>query len=504
MNAAQKDSPGPKASAQHHRMGGGARRRPRSRPALWRAARRRPRKTWRFVPLDQREKKGAATLATQARRMLWAWWLWAAFTLVLTATAHWGWAIATGILAVVTHLTRPQLDPPQIGLDHEFDTQAREFVATMVGATGTPFIGGNTFEILNNGDAFYPRMLADVRAATTSIAMEAYIYWSGEIGLEFAAALSERARAGVRVMLLLDAVGSSNIGDDILATLEAAHCQVAWYNPLRWKDIGRFNNRTHRKTLVIDGTVAYTGGAGIADHWKGNAGTDQEWRDLQVRFEGPAAQVLLSGFSQNWQQATGELLSGDAYYPLVEPRGPHALQVILSSAETGASSVQIVHYLAIVCARTSVLIANPYFVPDAVAVQTLIEAKRRGVDVQIMVSGIHNDNWLARQNSVRLFGEFLRAGVRILEFNRSMLHHKVMVVDGVWATVGTTNFDNRSFAHNEESNVCLYSREIAGQFERMFHEDAKTCDVVTLEQWTRRGVVRRVLEQAAALLEDQV
>lgn len=477
-------------------------RRPTSRPPLWRATRRR--KTWRFVPLDQRARKHTASLATKARRLLWTWWLWAVATIVLTAAWEWGWAIATAILAVVTHLTRPQLEPPQIGLDHDFDTRSPDFLATMAGATGAPFIGGNTFEILNNGDAFYPRMLDDIRAARMSIAMEAYIYWAGDIGMEFAEALTERARAGVRVMLLLDAVGSSNIGDDILAMLEAGDCQVAWYNPLRWKDVGRFNNRTHRKSLVIDGAIAYTGGAGIADHWRGDARNEREWRDVQVRFAGPAAQVLLSGFAQNWQQATGELLSGEAYYPVVKGRGPYALQVILSSAESGASVVQIVHYLAIVCARESILIANPYFVPDAVAVQTLIDAHRRGVDVQIMVSGLRNDNWLARQNSVRLYGDLLRAGVTILEFNRSMLHQKVMVVDRIWATVGTTNFDNRSFAHNEESNVCLYDRELAGQFERTFRADAKACEVVTLEAWQRRGVVRRVLEQVAALMEDQV
>ena len=451
--------------------------RPRSRPQLWRAARRPRGGTWRFTPLQSRVRKPAATLATKARRLLWAWGMWAALTLALTAVGHWGWAIATGLLAFVSHLIRPQVDPPQLGLDHEFDTKSPEFLTTMAGATGVPFVPGNSFEILDNGDAFYPRMLEDVRSAAASIAMEAYIFWAGNIGMTFAQALAERARAGVRVMVLLDAVGSSSIGDEILGVLEAGGCHVAWYNPLSWKHVGRFNNRTHRKSLVIDGTVAYTGGAGIADHWRGDARNEREWRDVQVRFEGPAARVLQSGFAQNWQQATGELLSGDAYYPALESRGPHALQVILSSAETGASSVQIVHYLAIVCARESILIANPYFVPDAVAVQTLIEAKQRGVDVQIMVSGIKNDNWLARQNSVRLYGHLLRAGIGILEFNRSMLHQKVMVVDGVWATVGTTNFDNRSFAHNEESNVCVYDRGLATQFQRAFREDMAGCSV---------------------------
>jgi len=471
---------------------------------MWRAARRPRRTAWRFTPLQSRERKPAATLATKARRILWAWWVWGAATLALTAAGEWGWVIATGLLAFVSHLVRPQSEPPELGLDHAFDTQSPEFLTTMAGATGVPFIRGNTFEILNNGDAFYPRMLDDVRSASMSIAMEAYIFWAGEIGMTFAEALAERARTGVRVMILLDAVGSSSIGDDIISVLEAGGCHVAWYNPLSWRHIGRFNNRTHRKSLVIDGAVAYTGGAGIADQWQGDARNEREWRDVQVRFEGPAARVLQSGFAQNWQETNGELLSGEPYYPVLESSGPHALQVIMSSAETGTSSVQIVHYLAIVCARESILIANPYFVPDAVALQTLVEAKQRGVDVQIMVSGIRNDNWLARQNSVRLYGDLLRAGIRILEFNRSMLHQKVMVVDGVWATVGTTNFDSRSFAHNEESNVCVYDRGLATQFERAFREDMAGCSVVTLEEWQRRGVVCRVMEQVAALLEDQV
>jgi cardiolipin synthase A/B len=478
--------------------------RPRSRPKVWRAARRPRGGTWRFRPLQPQVRKPAATLATRARRLLWAWWAWATFTLALIALGHWGWAIATGLLAFVSHLIRPQSDPPQLGLDHEFDTRSPEFLTTMAGATGVPFIPGNTFEILDNGDAFYPRMLEDVRSASMSISMEAYIFWAGDIGMSFAEALAERARHGVRVMVLLDAVGSSSIGDEILGVLEAGGCHVAWYNPLSWQHLGRFNNRTHRKSLVIDGAIAYTGGAGIADHWQGDARNEHEWRDVQVRFEGPAARVLQSGFAQNWQQATGELLSGEAYYPILDARGPHALQVILSSAETGASIVQIVHYLAIVCARRSIVIANPYFVPDAVAVQTLVDAKQRGVDVQVMVSGIRNDNWLARQNSVRLYGDLLRAGIRILEFNRSMLHQKVMVVDGLWATVGTTNFDSRSFAHNEESNVCVYDRGLAAQFERAFREDEAGCSVVTLEEWQNRGIVRRVSEQVAALLEDQV
>ena len=307
-----------------------------------------------------------------------------------------------------------------------------------------------------------------------------------------------RRAAGRPVKLLLDAIGSSSIGPEILDVLETGGCQIAWYNPIRWYTLGRFNNRTHRKSLIIDGRVAFTGGAGIADHWRGNARGPDEWRDLQVRIEGPAVVPLQTGFAHNWQQTTGELLSGDAYYPTIEPSGRLAVQTILSSPETGASSVRTMYYLSIACARESIDIANPYFVPDPVAIEMLIEAKQRGVDVRIMVSGIRNDNWVARHNSVRLFGRLLAANIEIQEFNRTMLHQKTMVVDRRWVTVGTTNFDNRSFAHNEESNVCCFderpSRAAAADVRRR-SQRVRARDRRTLENTrrvgTRSGVRRR-------------
>jgi cardiolipin synthase len=478
--------------------------RPRTQPSVWRAARHRRRRGRR--PHDPRKgpAKGTFGLGFRLRRVIWSWWLWAALAIWMLATDHWWWATGFGVAAILSHLVYPRSESPRFGLDHEFSVDSAEFLTTMAGATGVPYIAGNTFEILNNGDAFYPRMLADIRAARHSITMEAYIYWAGEIGAEFAAALAERAKAGVRVVILLDAVGSSDIGDDTIRILEDGGCHVDWYNPLHWKTLGRFNNRTHRKSLIVDGEIAYTGGAGIADHWKGNARGPEEWRDIQIRFEGPAVIALQTGFAHNWQQTTGEVVTGDAFYPVVEPRGPHALQVILSSPELGGSSVQTMYYLAIACARKSIYIANPYFVPDAVAVEMLREAKRRGVDVHVMVSGLRNDNWLARRNSVRLFGRLLEMDIPILEYNRSMMHHKVMVVDSRWVTIGSTNFDARSFAHNEESNVCLYDPGVARDMERVFHEDARICEPVSLQAWRRRGVVERAGEVVAFLLEDQV
>ena len=406
-------------------------------------------------------------------------------------------------MAFISYLITPSEYPPRYGLDHELSVDDAEFLPTMAGATGVPFRPGNRIEVLNNGDAFYPAMLEAVNGAEESITIEAYIYWAGDVGRQFAEALAAKAASGVRVKILLDAVGSTSIGEEILETLERGRCQLAWYNPIRYYSLGRFNHRTHRKSLIVDGRIAFTGGAGIADHWKGNARNPGEWRDMQIRIEGPAVAPLQTGFAQNWLQTTGELISGPLFYPLLEPAGQLSAQTIMSSPEIGVSTVRIMYYLSIICARRSIYIANPYFLPDAAAIDALVEAKSRGVDVRIMVAGVHNDNWLARQNSIRLFGPLLRAGIDILEYNRTMLHHKTMVVDSRWATIGTTNFDNRSFAHNEENNVCCCEHAFARSLHEMFEADIAACDRVELAAWKRRGLWQRTQEVFAAFLEEQ-
>jgi cardiolipin synthase A/B len=477
--------------------------RPRSRPIDW--SRRPRRHGWRLPSVDARSRKpkGALTLWARVRRLLWSWWPWALLSLWGVTNDSLGWALGAGAGALLAYLTTPAARPPRYGLSHEFDIESQEFLATIAGASGSPFVAGNAIELLNNGDAFYPRMLDAITEARVSITIEAYIYWAGEVGLDFARVLAERCRAGVTVKILLDAIGSASIGKEVLETLEEGGCQVAWYNPIHWYTLGRFNNRTHRKSLIVDGHIAFTGGAGIADHWKGNARGPHEWRDMQVRIEGPAVTPLQAGFAHNWLQTTGELLSGDTYYPSIEPRGPLNAQTLMSSPESGGSTVRIMYYLSIVCARKSIYIANPYFIPDAVAIETLIDAKRRGIDVRIMVSGDLNDNWIARRNCVRLFGPLLEAGIEVYEYDRTMLHHKTMVVDGVWLTIGTTNFDNRSFAHNEESNVCVFDRDLGEQLQRIFLEDMALCEHIELEKWRRRGLWARTQEFVAAFFEEQ-
>ena len=465
-----------------------------------------PRRWRRGISLDPRyqEPKGQATLWTRARKVLWSWWPWFVIAVASAYDDRWGWAFSAGAMAFVSYLVTPIETPPKYGLEHEFSVDSDEFLATITGATGVPILSGNRIDVLRNGDEFYPVMLEEIGQAQASITIEAYIYWAGEIGRRFADALAAKAREGIPVKILLDAVGSATIGSDILETLEKGGCQLAWYNRIHWYTIGQFNHRTHRKSLIIDGRVGFTGGAGIADVWLGHAQSPEHWRDTQVRIAGPAVTPLQTGFAANWSQTTGELLSGATYYPEHTREGDFKVQTVMSSPESGVSSVRLMHYLPIVCARRSIYISNPYFIPDQAAIDTLVEAKRRGVDVRIMISGKHNDNWLARKNSTRLYGQLLEAGVTVLEYNRTMLHQKTLVVDGQWVSIGTTNFDNRSFAQNEETSVCVNDAELAAFMEETFRGDMCACDRVELEAWQRRGLVAKSLEAVASLLEAQV
>jgi cardiolipin synthase len=440
---------------------------------------------------------------TRARRLFWSWWPWAFGSIWFASQGREGWAIGLALMALFSYLSAPVETPPRYGLDHELTVDSHEFLTTIAGATGVPFLSGNRLDVLNNGDEFYPAMLQGIQEAEASITIEAYIYWDGEIGKTFARALADKAREGVRVKILLDAFGSASIGDDIVQTLESGGCQIAWYNPLRWYTLGRYNHRTHRKSLIIDGRIGFTGGAGIADKWLGHAQDADHWRDIQIRLEGPGVIPLQTGFAQNWLESTSELLSGPLYYPLIESVGPLSVLTNMSSPVTGASTVRIIFYLSIASARRSIYLATPYFVPDPPAIDTLIEAKQRGVDVRIMVAGDPNDNWLSRRNGIRLYGRLLEAGVEILEYQHTLLHHKTIVVDGVWVSIGTSNFDSRSFAHNEENLVCVHDVELARRFHAIFFEDLKFCERITFEGWKRRGLNARAQEVLASFLQEQ-
>ena len=479
--------------------------RPRSHPGLWNQRPHRRRHSYRPAP-DPRltRPKGIATAWTRVRRLIWSWWPWAILCVYFIDQREWWWALGVGIWSGVCSLSTPQEFPPQYGLDHGIDIAAQDFLDTMAGATGVPFLAGNTLKVLNNGDQFYPAMLRDIDLAERSITIEAYIYWAGEIGVTFAKALAAAAQRGIKVKILLDAIGSQSIGNEILKILEDGGCHIAWYNPVRITRLRRINNRTHRKSLIVDGWVGYTGGAGIADQWTGTAQDEKHWRDLQIRIEGPAVRPLQTGFAHNWLECTGELVTGPDFYPNLTPAGPLSLQTIMSSPETGASSVRVMYFMAISAARKSIDIANPYFVPDHVSIDLFRDAVKRGVRVRVMVAGSSNDTLITRLNSLRLYGALLKAGVQVYEYNRTMLHHKIMIVDGLWSTVGTTNFDNRSFSHNEENNVCLCDEGVATELTNTFERDLEVCEVVTLESWKRRSLPLKTAEALASFVQDQV
>lgn len=438
------------------------------------------------------------------RGYLRAWWLWLSAALVLDLNGYWLAALPVAGVAWLFYYTAADRHPAVYGLSPGFDTRSDEFRETVEGMTGTPLVEGNRVTILENGDGFYPEMLAAVELARQSVTMEQYIFWDGAVGARFAEALAQRARAGVEVKLLLDAIGSAGIGREIFRILEAGGCQLAWFRPIHWYTVTRANHRTHRKSLIVDGCIAFTGGAGIADQWLGMAANAKEWRDIQVKVEGPAALAQQSGFAQNWLEATGEILGGPRYFPAPARKGEVEVQTILSSSYGGASAAGTMYLIALQCARKCLYIANPYFIPDLRTISMLSEACRRGVSVKVMLAGKHNDTWWARQNSVRLYGALLRAGVELYEFQPTMLHQKTMVLDGVWATVGTTNFDNRSFALNEETNVCFHDPALVEKMKDIFLRDLAQCRQIDLEQWLSRGCWQRIQEQIAALIEDQV
>jgi cardiolipin synthase len=416
----------------------------------------------------------------------------------------WYFTVAAGVLSFVFYHTTPDYHPAVYPLEPDLDPESDEFENTLAGMTGMPVVDGNSVTIYNNGDEFYPPMLEAIDAAERSVTMEQYIFWDGLVGRRFAEAFAEKARSGVPVKLLLDAIGSSTLGEEILKILEAGGCQLAWFQPIHWYTIYRAGRRTHRKSLIIDGQIAFTGGAGIADHWLGQAANPYCWRDIQVAVQGPAAAVQQGGFARNWLVTTGEILGGEAYFPAPRPAGDVKIQSILSSPFTGPGAVGTMYLIALQCARRHLYIANPYFIPDGRVVEMLAAAVRRGVSVKLMVAGRHNDTWWARQNSVRAYGKLIQAGVEIYEFQPTMLHQKTMIVDGVWATVGTTNFDNRSFSLNEETNICLHDRPLVDRLTDIFFMDLELCRRIELDQWRGRGLVQRGQEAFASLIEDQL
>jgi len=394
--------------------------------------------------------------------------------------------------------------PMRYHMKHQFATRDLAFLQTMHALTGAPLSPDNRVEILKNGVQIFPSMLAAIRAARKTINLEFYIYWDGQIGRQFAEALAERARAGVAVKVILDAVGSAGMSQSLIDFMHRNGIDLEWYHPIRWYTLSRANHRTHRKLLLVDGEIGFVGGVGIADEWLGDADSKHHWRETVARVEGPVVAQMQFAFMDNWVKSRGELLTGLDYFPPLGPRGSHVAQVIKSSPSEGSSTVKLMYIVSIVSATKSICIASAYFVPDRDTIRALEGAVRRGVEVKVIVPGEHVDVPVARQASRWHYDLLLRRGIRIFEYQPTMMHAKTMVVDGIWTTIGSSNFDDRSFRLNDEVNVNVYDEGVAAEMERMFYEDLAKSEEITGRKWRRRPWLERIKERLAGTLKPQL
>jgi cardiolipin synthase len=371
------------------------------------------------------------------------------------------------------------------------------FFPTLEAHAEAPIVGGNRLTVLLNGEQIYPGILAAIRGARTTITYAQYSYEDGPIAQDLAGALAERCRAGVRAHVLLDSVGTLAMPREYVELMSAAGCQVVAFRPIGPFGMNRVNNRNHRRILVVDGRIGFTGGSGVSEKWMGDGRTPDHWRDTDVRIEGPVVEYLQGAFAENWVEATGVVLGGADYFPApAHAAGQTHAQIIRSGPQGGSYAVYTTFLLAIASARRSIEITNPYVLLDDQMIETLVQAARRGVQIRFLVPGV-TDHPLVRYAGRRQFGRLLEAGIEIYEYTAALLHAKTMVIDGIWATIGSANLDYRSFRLNDELNVVAYDRAFAAGLAQVFQEDLRYAKRIDLEAWKDRALGGRVLELLA-------
>ena len=382
-----------------------------------------------------------------------------------------------------------------------YSAGSAEFQQSAGSLLGPNFVEGNNIITLVNGREIFPAMLKAVRSAKHSITFETYVFWNGEIGRQFTDALAERARAGVKVHAILDAFGTRPMGNENLSKLREAGVEVVKYHSIFWLDIRRYNNRDHRKLLVVDGKTAFVGGAGIADEWKGDADSPKHWRDNHYQVTGPVVAQLQATFMNNWLRTRGQLLHGADYFPPLQSTGSFRAQAVRSSARN--ANLDLLYLLAIASARKTLLIENAYFLPDELTRKELVAAAKRGVRIEIVVPGKHIDQKLARLASKRHWPELLEAGIKIYEYQPTMVHVKLMIVDGVFVSIGSGNFDNRSVRLNDEANLDVLDRQFASEQTRLFEMDKRRSRQASLNP-TGKLIFLHPLQQAAGLASPEL
>lgn len=392
----------------------------------------------------------------------------------------------------------------RVHLHLEGNSAIGELLRSIAGVTQGMIVDGNKIELVQNG-AYFDSLFRDLENATVSIHFETFLAKKGEITRRLADILTRKARAGLFVRLMLDGSGGKNFGDDDVKKMRAAGCHVCFYHPLGIRNLGKLNDRTHRKIAVIDGRIGFVGGHCLVDSWLGNAEDKDHSRDMSARVQGPVVAQMQSAFCDNWIEETGAVAGGDAFFPELTPCGECRAHVVYVSPTGAPSTVKMLHYLAIKAAQKSITIQNPYFLPDPDARAAFVEAVQRGVKVRVMIPDEHaSDSPLVQHASHHHYGTLLKGGVRIFDYQRTLLHQKVITVDGCWSAIGTTNFDDRSFEINDEISLAVFDEQLAREFEETFERDLKHCVERTLEEWTRRPLLHKLKDGAAFLVNEQL
>ncbi|MBJ6982953.1 cardiolipin synthase [Luteimonas sp. MC1572] len=420
-----------------------------------------------------------------------------AWTIVLTV-------IATVLVVVVAMNFATPEKKIERKVEHTHAVADPQFRREMSVLLGPAIMPGNHVVDYQNGDEIFPAMLAAIASAQKTITFETYIYWSGDIGRKFADALAARARDGVRVHLVVDWVGSIKMDEELLQRMQDAGVRVERYRPLHWYNLGRMNNRTHRKLLVIDGKVGFTGGVGIADQWTGHAQDPDHWREAHFRIEGPAVAQMQAAFNDNWIKTTGELLNGPDYFPELEHAGDMAAHLFIASPAGGSESMHLMYLSAVAAAEHTIDLTASYFVPDELITKALIAARKRGVKVRVMLPGKHIDSETVRLSSKASWGELLQAGIEMHEYQPTMIHVKLLVVDRELVSVGSTNFDIRSFRLNDEASLNIYNHAFAERMTQVFEDDLKHAKQYSYEMWERRPLREKLAERIVRPIRSQL
>jgi cardiolipin synthase len=377
----------------------------------------------------------------------------------------------------------------------EVDVREASFLRAAEALTGAPVSHGNDADLLINGDEIFPAYLGAIRDAEETVNLTTYAYWRGDIATEVADTLCEKAGADVECNVILDAVGAAQMDRKLVHKMRDAGVHVCFFRPLKPYAVRRLQYRNHRKLLIVDGTTGFTGGVGIAEEWTGNAQDPDHWRDTHVRVSGPVVRGLQGAFAENWLECTGDVLAGDRYLPYIEAiedGGP--MQVMRSSATVGDSNAEALIYLAVAAAKRSIELTSAYFVPRPAFTKALVEAAERGVHMRILVPGSHIDKQFVRTAGRAAYDELIEAGIELYEYCPTMLHAKTLTVDEIWSSVGSVNFDNRSFQLHDEVTLCVQSERFAGQLHEVFERDLGASERIEPDQWRERSMTQRARE----------